>query len=55
MAPPDAPHWYELTVYALDCLLPLENGFFMNHMFRRMDGHILAQDTVKALYTPREV
>ncbi len=50
MAPPDAPHIYELHVYALDCMLELENGFYMNEMYRKMDGHVLAQYTLKGIY-----
>ncbi len=50
MAPPNEPHTYELHVYALDCLLDLENGFMMHEMFRQMDGHILAQATLKGVY-----
>ena len=54
MAPPDAPHVYELHVYALDTELDLQNGFLMNHMYRQMDGHILAQYTLKGTY-PNEI
>ncbi|MEG2000959.1 MAG: YbhB/YbcL family Raf kinase inhibitor-like protein [Evtepia sp.] len=50
MAPPDAPHIYELHVFALDTMLDLEPGFDMNVLYRKMDGHILAQDTLKGLY-----
>lgn len=50
MAPPDQPHIYEITVYALDKMLDLENGFMMNQMFRQMEGHILAQATIKGEY-----
>lgn len=50
MAPPDAPHLYELHVYALDTLLALESGFYMNDLYKQMDGHVLAQSTLKALY-----
>lgn len=50
MAPPDQAHIYEITVYALDKKLDLENGFLMNQMFRQMDGHILAQATIKGEY-----
>ena len=50
MAPPDSPHLYELHVYALDTLLPLENGFYMNTLYHQMDGHILDQYTLKGLY-----
>lgn len=43
-------HTYELHVYALDCELPLENGFLMNELFPSMEGHILASYTLKAKY-----
>ncbi|MDY3938677.1 MAG: YbhB/YbcL family Raf kinase inhibitor-like protein [Spirochaetia bacterium] len=43
-------HTYELHVYALDCDLPLENGFLMNELFHSMEGHILASYTLKAKY-----
>lgn len=50
MAPPDAPHTYEIHVYALDTLLDLQNGFLMNKLYHAMDGHILAQYTLKGTY-----
>lgn len=50
MAPPNAPHIYELHVFALDALLPLERGFLMNDLYRKMDGHILEQYTLKGIY-----
>lgn len=50
MAPPDAPHLYELHVYALDQKLELSDGFLLNELYRKMDGHILDQDTLKGLY-----
>lgn len=51
MAPPNAPHTYELTVYALDTLLPLEKGFYLNELFRAMDGHVLEKATLKGSYS----
>ncbi|MEG0323877.1 MAG: YbhB/YbcL family Raf kinase inhibitor-like protein [Raoultibacter sp.] len=54
MCPPDAPHLYELQVYALDCVLDLENGFLLNELFHAMDGHILEHATLKALYSHEE-
>lgn len=51
MAPPDAPHLYELHVYALDTKLGLENGFLMNNLYKQMDGHILAQYALKGTYS----
>ncbi|MEG0476702.1 MAG: YbhB/YbcL family Raf kinase inhibitor-like protein [Raoultibacter sp.] len=50
MCPPDAPHIYELHVYALDTLLDLERGFLFNELHRKMDGHILDSYTLKGLY-----
>lgn len=50
MAPPDAPHIYELHVFALDTTLELENGFLMNDLYKKMDGHILEQYTLKGTY-----
>lgn len=50
MAPPDAPHIYEIHVYALDTMLDLENGFLYNHLYRQMDGHILETYTLKGQY-----
>lgn len=50
MAPPNAPHLYELHVYALDSLLPLKQGFYFNELHHAMDGHILASTTLKGWY-----
>lgn len=50
MAPPDQPHLYELHVYALDCMLDVKSGFYFNELHKKMDGHILAQYTLKGLY-----
>lgn len=51
MTPPDRTHTYELHVYALDCLLPIENGFMLNELWWKMEGHILDCDTLKGTYT----
>lgn len=50
MAPPDKAHTYETHVYALDTTVDLENGFFMNELYHAMDGHILAEYTLKGTY-----
>ena len=50
MTPPDKPHIYELHVYALDKLLDLKRGFLLNELYREMDGHILAEHTLKGIY-----
>lgn len=51
MAPPDKPHLYTIRVFALDTKLPLEKGFFLNQLYSAMDGHILAEATLKGSYT----
>ncbi|MEG0026701.1 MAG: YbhB/YbcL family Raf kinase inhibitor-like protein [Raoultibacter sp.] len=51
MCPPDAPHLYELHVYALDTLLDVHKGFLFNELHRKMDGHILDEYTLKGLYS----
>lgn len=51
MAPPDAPHLYEIHIYALDAMLNLENGFLYNDLYKQMDGHILDQFTLKGTYS----
>ena len=50
MAPPNEPHTYELHVYALDTILDFNNGFWFHEMFRQMEGHVLAQGTLKGVY-----
>ena len=50
-APSDGNHVYELHVYALDTMLDLENGFNYNVLYRKMEGHILDQYTLKADYS----
>lgn len=50
MAPPNQPHVYDLKVYALDTILPLENGFFYNELRRAMEGHVLAEATLSGVY-----
>ncbi|MFZ2591190.1 MAG: YbhB/YbcL family Raf kinase inhibitor-like protein [Leuconostoc citreum] len=44
--PPDKTHDYTLTVFALDTLLDLENGFFLNDFKRHSQGHILKAVTL---------
>ena len=39
--PPDQPHDYTLTMFALDKKLPLKNGFWLNQMLHAMKGHVL--------------
>lgn len=50
MAPPNEPHLYELHVFALDQKMDLVQGFYMNELYKAMDGHILAEVTIKGKY-----
>ncbi|WP_225550245.1 YbhB/YbcL family Raf kinase inhibitor-like protein [Enterococcus sp. S22(2020)] len=50
MAPPNKPHRYDLHVYALDSLLTLKNGFYLNQLYEEMDGHILSEYTLSGEY-----
>lgn len=52
MAPPDKEHLYEIHAYALDCDLPLQEGFFMNELYHAMAGHVLASATIAGWYKP---
>lgn len=51
MAPPNAPHVYEIHIYALDTVLDLKNGFYLNDLFAQMRGHVLAESTVLGEYS----
>ena len=50
MAPPNSPHTYEIHVYALDTKLGLKTGFFLNELYKAMDGHVLDYATLKGTY-----
>lgn len=50
MAPPDAPHSYDLVVYALDKELDLKSGFYANELFKKMKGHVLATTKITGEY-----
>ncbi len=50
MAPPDRPHNYDITVYALDCLLNIKNGFSYEELKEKIKNHIIDQDNIKGLY-----
>lgn len=49
-APPDKPHVYEIHVYALDCELPLKQGFYVNELYKAMAGHVLDSYTLTGIY-----
>ena len=48
--PPDKPHTYHITVYALDSTLDLEEGFTKDDLLTAMQGHIVAQAELDAEY-----
>lgn len=47
---PERCHEYETKIYALDCMLDLKPGFYYNDLRRAMEGHILAEATLKGYY-----
>lgn len=49
-APPDKDHIYTFKLYALDKRLDLKNGFYLNEVYNKIDGHILGKATLKAKY-----
>jgi len=49
--PPDQPHEYILNVYALDAMLPLEEGFNFMDLSLLVSGHILAMGQVSGIYS----
>jgi len=51
MVPPNYPHRYDLTVYALDTQLNLPQGFRYNDLHYAMQGHILATASVTGTYS----
>lgn len=50
MAPPNAPHQYNLHVYALDTELTLKTGFTPKELHDAMMGHILGQAVLSGTY-----
>lgn len=49
---PGRSHEYECTVFALDCLLNLKNGFYYNQLRNALEGHILGKAVLKMRYNP---
>ncbi len=50
MTPPDRPHRYDLTVYALKEELPLSTGFGWHRLLTEMGPHLLGAATVSGVY-----
>lgn len=49
-APPDKTHQYTVQAYALDCLLTLKRGFYLNDLLKSMAPHIIDQAELHFLY-----
>lgn len=49
-APPDKEHEYELHVFALDSKLDIKDGFFINELHHKLEGHILEEAVIKGIY-----
>ncbi|HYE68485.1 MAG TPA: YbhB/YbcL family Raf kinase inhibitor-like protein [Anaerovoracaceae bacterium] len=47
---PERKHEYETKIYALDTLLGIQKGFYYNELLRAMEGHVLAEATLKGYY-----
>ena len=50
MAPPDRPHTYICTVYALDCVPDLSDGFTIDELNEILKKHTLEKCVLKGLY-----
>lgn len=48
--PPDKEHTYSIMLYALDKDIKLQPGFYLNELYKEMEGHILDQVTLKGNY-----
>lgn len=49
-APPDKEHLYTIKLFALDTTLNLTRGFYLNELYKAMDGHVLAEARLQAIY-----
>lgn len=48
--PPGKPHHYTFTVYALDADLPLAEGANKADLLKAMEGHVIGQGSLVAIY-----
>lgn len=48
--PPDKDHEYEIRVFALDTVLGLQKGFWLNELMRAMRWHILDEGVLYGWY-----
>lgn len=49
-APPDKTHTYTITLYALDKNIKLESGFYLNELYKEIEGHIIEKTVLKGNY-----
>lgn len=49
-APPDKEHTYTFRLYALDKEIELNKGFYLNELYRKIEGHILDVAVLKGKY-----
>lgn len=52
--PPDKPHNYVITVYALDTTLDLKDGFTKKAFDAAIEGHILAEASISGVYSNKK-
>ncbi|MFD1417978.1 YbhB/YbcL family Raf kinase inhibitor-like protein [Companilactobacillus keshanensis] len=45
--PPDKPHKYTLTVFALSQNLQLDNGFFYNNLHEKLTSNVLSKSEIQ--------
>jgi len=50
MTPPDRSHKYHINVYAIDTILDLKDGFFVNDLFKAMEGHVIEKVVISGIY-----
>jgi Raf kinase inhibitor-like YbhB/YbcL family protein len=48
--PPDKDHKYRFVIYALDKKLNLKNGYYLNELYEKMEGHILGESVLEGVY-----
>ena len=48
--PPDKDHVYEVKIYALDKVLNLKNGFYLNESYKEIKGHVLGEGEIEGIY-----
>ncbi|MGL5123228.1 MAG: YbhB/YbcL family Raf kinase inhibitor-like protein [Fusobacteriaceae bacterium] len=49
-APPDADHTYTVKIYALSKEINLKEGFYLNELYKEMEGKILGETILKGNY-----